>query len=80
MTCAACLREIAAASRGGALKPHFWRRPVAALGRTLAVGVSVLTTCVFFHLLGRVLLSSPDDFHAGTLWEAVNKVGGSGSD
>lgn len=77
MTCAACLREIGAASRRGALQTRRWRRPAAAFGRTLAVGIGVLTACVFFHLVGRVLLASPDDFHVGTLWEAV---GGSGGD
>ncbi len=78
MTCAACLREMAAAAHRGALTPRFWLRPTTVLLRMGGLTLGVLTACVFFHLLGRVLLSTPDEFHADTLWEAVSGGGGGG--
>lgn len=74
MTCAACLREMTAASRRGPLKPRSWRRPLTAALRTATLLLGVLTTWMFFHLLGRFLLAVPDEFHADALWEAVSNA------
>ena len=69
MICAACLREIAATSRGGALKPRFWLGPLRVSWRALQFASSILVAWFFFQLLGHWLGNLPDDFHAGTLWE-----------
>lgn len=70
MTCAACLRELAATRRGGALRPRFWQAGwlvgTVRAGKWLAgLGLAWL----FFHLLGHSLLRSTDEFHAEALWE-----------
>ena len=73
MTCAACLRELAAAAaRSGPPKPRFWRGAWATgTARTGKLLASALLAWLFFHLLGHSLLNAPDEFHAGTLWEKV---------
>ena len=75
MTCAACLREVAAQGRRGARKPRFWLGPLVVTWRGVQLTASILVAWLFFHLLGHKLGTSPDEFHAGTLWE---KVTGSG--
>lgn len=71
MTCAACLREVAAACRRGASKPRFWLGPLLISWRALQFTSGLLVAWIFFQLLGHWLGNLPDDFHAGTLWENI---------
>ena len=80
MTCAACLREIAAASRRGGRRPRFWLRPLQAAYRVGQLAASVLAAWYFFHSLGHYLARGSDEFHAGTLWETVTGGGHHGDD
>jgi hypothetical protein len=60
--CAACLKKLAAATTGPARR----MLPVAPFASALGgAGVAFL----FFYLAGRFLLSLPDEFHEGNLWE-----------
>ena len=79
MTCAACLREIATATRRRTLKPRFWLGPLVATWRTLQLTASVLAAWFFFHLLGHWLINLPDEFHAGNLWENLSGQGDNGN-
>ena len=78
MTCAACLREIAAASPRLARKFRFWLGLLAVGWRSTKLLASVLAAWFFFHLLGHWLISLPDEFHAGNLWENLSGQGDGG--
>ena len=71
MTCAACLRELAA-TRHKALKPRFWRGAwVVGATRAVKVVLGVGAAWLFFHLIGHSLRAAPDEFHADALWGKV---------
>lgn len=61
--CAACLRRLAAAP--SAARP--WLLNAA---RGLQMVLAVLVAWLFFYFVGQMLLSVPDSFHEGTLWQA----------
>ena len=63
LLCASCIRKEVAPARD----PHRRFAWTTRLGGFL-MGVGFLV-CLFYFL-GRVLLSLPDDFHEGTIWQA----------
>ena len=79
MTCAACLREVAAASHRRPRKPRFWLGPLVVAWGSVRVLASVLAAWFFFHLLGHWLINLPDEFHAGNLWQNLSGQNGNGS-
>ena len=48
-----------------------WKKPLLAAGRVVSLTASVLLAWFFFHLLGRELVSLPDEFHAANLWKPL---------
>lgn len=60
--CASCLSK----QVKQAAKPRRSFRPVF---RALHLLLAILTLWLFFYYGGRILLSLPDSFHEGTLWE-----------
>ena len=74
--CAGCLREQAAASAAKRAGRRWPGRVLAAARRGAQFTVGVGVAWLFFHLLGQMLLTLPDQFHAGTFWDQVNKLGG----
>jgi hypothetical protein len=61
--CATCLASISA-SQSTAFKPFKIIRIV------FQCGLGVITAWLFFYYLGRILLTLPDAFHNGTLWQS----------
>ncbi|HET6427118.1 MAG TPA: rhomboid family protein [Phycisphaerae bacterium] len=61
LTCAQCLRRIAEAEQARR------RRTLGAVGALVAM-VGVVVAWGAFLLLGRLLLSLPDEFHQGSMW------------
>lgn len=61
--CAVCLRK--------RVKPSFTQRGgFVALVRTVQFLIGIFTVWLALYLLGEVLVSLPDSFHEGTLWQA----------
>ena len=60
--CASCLSKQV---QQAAAKRH----PFRPLARALHLFLAILTLWLFFYYMGRILLSMPDSFHEGTLWE-----------
>ena len=73
--CAVCLREeIAAADTRKRAARRPWRLLASAVrGAQFVFGV--VLAWLFFYLLGQGLLSMPDQFHEGALWESIDKAG-----
>lgn len=60
--CASCLsRQVQQAPRD--------RHPLRPVLRGIHLFVAFLVLWLFFYYAGRILLSLPDSFHEGTLWE-----------
>jgi hypothetical protein len=60
--CAGCLRKV--------VKPPFTQRGgVVALVRGGQFLAGVFTVWLFFYLLGEALLTLPDSFHQGSVWQ-----------
>jgi hypothetical protein len=62
LLCAACLRKTLVAA------PE--RRALAPVTHAAALGLGLLTGWLVFYWLGRILLSIPNHFHDGTLWDS----------
>jgi hypothetical protein len=62
MMCAACLRRIS--GRAGVTGRAMWR----GLGRWGLVVAGGFLAWVWFYLMGKWLLSLPNDFHDGSTW------------
>jgi hypothetical protein len=60
--CAACLRRIARV-------PLTRQTGLIAVIRAVQVAAGLGCLCVFFYLLGVLLISLPSSFHEGTLWQ-----------
>lgn len=60
--CAACLRKLARV-------PLLKRRGFAGLLRLAQVVFGLVAAWLFFYMIGEALLSLPDSFHEGTLWQ-----------
>lgn len=60
--CAQCLNKT---GNGSAAKPfiHTW------LIRSVQILLGGIIALIFFYYLGQILLSIPDSFHEGTLWQ-----------
>ena len=63
VVCASCLPRLASAA--GEARPRW-----AILARTVQLGMALALLWLFFYALGNALLSLPDSFHEGTLWQA----------
>lgn len=60
--CAACLKKLARL-------PHTKRSALVGLLRVGQCALGVLIAWFFFFLIGEALVSLPDSFHEGTLWQ-----------
>ena len=69
MLCASCLQASAEEAREEA-KPRR-RFPLAALCQ-LVIGMCVLS--LLMYTAARMLLAVPDNFHDGSLWEALDDI------
>ena len=74
--CAGCLREQVAARAARHTGRRWPGRVFSAARRGVQFTAGVVVAWLFFHLLGQLLLTLPDQFHAGTFWDQVNKLGG----
>jgi hypothetical protein len=76
LVCAACLRSQLAASAAQRTGPGWLWKTVAATRRSVQFVCCLGTAWFFFHLLGQMLLTLPDQFHEGTFWDQINKLQG----
>ena len=60
--CAACLRKMARV-------PLLKRQGFARIFRAAQVMLGLLAAWLFFYIIGNTLLSIPDSFHEGALWQ-----------
>lgn len=68
LLCAACLRALFAAAQRPARARRAWKKLLLATGRAAVLALSLFASWFFFHLLGRKLVSLPDEFHIDNLW------------
>ncbi len=68
LLCAACLRALFAAAQRPARARRSWRKPLLAAARVAVLAFSLFLSWFFFDLLGRKLVSLPDEFHLDSLW------------
>ncbi len=76
LLCAACLRALFAVAPRPLRPWRSWRKGLLAAARAAVLASSLFGAWFFFDLLGRKLVSLPDEFHLDALWShAANSPG-----
>ncbi len=76
LLCAACLRGVLTRAQRPARPRGSWKKPLLAAARVGVLSLGLFASWFFFHLLGRKLVSLPDEFHVDTLWRAAGGLDG----